>query len=96
MRTIRISALGYNDLKNIGRYTGNRWGTEQRNYYLSQLQQGFEKLAKNPQIGRSCDEITPGYKRLRVGEHLIFYRFVEEILYIIRVLHKNVDVENHF
>lgn len=95
MTLLRISALAREDLKNIGRYTFKNWGLEHRNIYLSQLNDRFEKLLAMPQIGRCCDDIREGYRRFREGEHVIFYCFDEQTLDIIRILHKNMDVESH-
>jgi toxin ParE1/3/4 len=95
LTVLRISALAREDLKNIGRHTYKNWGLEQRNNYLSQINACFEKLLTMPQIGRSCDDIRKGYRRFREGEHIIFYCFTELSLDIIRILHKNMDVENH-
>jgi toxin ParE1/3/4 len=93
--SLRISALALEDLKNIGRYTQKRWGSEKRNNYLSQLNEGFKKLLSNPQMGRCYDEIIQGYRRFCEGEHIIFYRITEQTLDVIRILHKNTDIENH-
>lgn len=93
---IRISAAARNDLKNIGRYTAREWGVKQRNDYLARFDEIFQKLAINPKIGRPCDEIRKDYRRLREGEHVIFYRIVGKNLDVVRLLHKNMDVKNHF
>ena len=92
---IRISILAQADLKNIGRYTAQQWGIEQRNHYLLQFDERFKILSANPKMGHWCDEIREGYRRFREGEHVIFYRLTEKTLDIIRVLHKNMDIEKH-
>lgn len=96
MLSLRVSALALEDLKNIGRYTLKHWGLRQRNNYLSQLDESFQRLLSNPEIGRCCDEVIDGYRRFREGEHVIFYHITKQTLDIIRVLHKNMDLENHF
>lgn len=95
MISIRISGLAREDLKNIGRYTLRRWGKEQRNNYLSQLNRSLEKLLLFPKMGHPCDEIRQGYRRFREGEHIVFYRCHENYIDIIRILHKNLDVGWH-
>ncbi|WP_020481498.1 type II toxin-antitoxin system RelE/ParE family toxin [Methylomonas sp. MK1] len=84
------------DLKNIGRYTQETWGIEQRNRYLTLLDQSFYDLVTNPLIGRDCSEILPGYRKLPVGKHLVFYRQKESNqIEIVRVLHSRMDSETH-
>ena len=56
MVALRITALAREDLKNIGRYTFKQWGLEQRNNYLSQLNDSLQKLLANPHgIARSME-----------------------------------------
>jgi len=45
------------DLVDIGRYTQERWGQEQRNKYLSMLDSCFKQLAASPTKGRDCSNI---------------------------------------
>lgn len=72
MLKILLSNKAAEDLKNIGRYTEERWGEDQRNRYLSKLDDGIQTLAKHPLTGPSCDEILSGYRKYYVGKHLIF------------------------
>jgi len=41
----RITPRAHRDLENIGRYSMNKWGKEQRNRYLRALDQRFAWLA---------------------------------------------------
>jgi toxin ParE1/3/4 len=85
------------DLKAIGRYTGDRWGREQRNRYLAMLDKSFHELAENPAgKGRDCGDIRPGYRKHRAGQHVIYYRPVDAgCIEIVRVLHGRMDAERH-
>ena len=83
------------DLKNIGRYTQEKWGIEQRNRYLTLLDRGFHDLAINPLIGKDCNDVRAGYRKFPVGKHLVFYRQLKtEQIEIVRVLHEPMDSEN--
>ena len=46
-------------------------------------------------MGHCCDEIREGYRRFREGEDVIFYCLTEKTLDIIRILHKNMDIEKY-
>ena len=78
----------------IGRYTEKKWGAEQRNIYIKQLDNCFTQLSENPMLGISCEHISKDYQKLPQGSHLIFYKSkTEEIIEIIRILHKSMDVK---
>ena len=50
MSAFRLSAKSLEDLKTIGRFTLKSWGREQRNIYLSKLDESFHSLADQPYI----------------------------------------------
>lgn len=43
-----LSGKAKADVKEIGRYTQQRWGVEQRNRYLGELDACFQKIGANP------------------------------------------------
>lgn len=92
--SFRLSAKAKSDLENIARFTLNSWGREQRNFYLKQLDEAFHALADSPTLGMPCDYIKPGYRKFPQGSHVVYYRSGSETdIEIIRVLHKNMDLE---
>ncbi len=96
MASFRLTELARQDLRSIGRYTQANWGREQRNIYLSKIDASFHLLASDPERGRACDEIRSGYRKYRVGRHVIFYLLSAAGIEIIRVLHDRMDLEAHF
>ena len=95
MPAFRLSAKSLEDLKSIGRFTLKTWGREQRNIYLSKLDESFHILADQPQLGIARDDIRKGYRVYHVGRHMIFYRQKSTGIEIIRILHDHMDVETH-
>ena len=84
------------DLKSIGRYTQKTWGVNQRNTYLKEIDRAFHDISNNPNIGRNCDYIRPGYRKYKVGKYYIFYREVSiQEVEIVRVLHERMDISRH-
>ena len=51
MPAFRLSAKCLEDLKSIGRFTLKTWGRDQRNIYLSKLDESFHLLADQPHLG---------------------------------------------
>jgi toxin ParE1/3/4 len=96
MVNFQLTELAKQDLRSIGRYTQTTWGRAQRNTYLAKIDAAFQLLAMEPQLGKSCDDLRPGYRKYPVGKHLIFYRQSPDRLEIIRVLHHRMDIEARF
>lgn len=91
-----LSPAAQADLEQIWDYTRGHWGVDQAEEYLRQLQRGIERVAANPRIGRACDEIRPGYRKLTAGAHTLFYRMnTEDVIDVVRVLHQRMDIDRH-
>lgn len=57
----------------------------------------FRSLAKNPLMGRTCDEIREGYRKFPHGSHVIYYKLhKDDDLLIVRILHTTMDVDTNF
>jgi toxin ParE1/3/4 len=52
-------------------------------------------VAKDPEVGRACDDVRPGYRRYSVGSHVLFYRVSAAATVVVRILHQRMDVERH-
>lgn len=94
MPTFHVRERAKADLRSIGRYTQATWGREQRNRYLAQLDAALHLLAEESERGRACEEIRPGYRKYRVGRHVVFYRTFPTGIEVIRVLYDSMDVES--
>jgi toxin ParE1/3/4 len=92
---IRISVEGESDLDNIAAYTTTNWGWRQTDKYLAKLEDGFDLLARNPTIGRSCDAIRAGLRRFEIGSHVVFYLPEPNGVLIVRVLHEQMLPANY-
>lgn len=94
MPTFTLTNMAKADLKEIAKFTQNRWGCEQRNLYLQMLDVSFQQLAANPLKGKDCSEIRIGYRKLNAGSHVIFYRqTLADTIEIVRILHGHMDIE---
>jgi len=95
MAHFKIKVTAKADLKEIAKFTGQTWGREQRNKYLTEFDQAFQQLAENNELGKACDHIHTGYRAFPVGSHIIFYKIGDgQLVEIIRVLHKRMDVSS--
>lgn len=97
MTTFQLTNKAKADLRYIALFTEHRWGRKQRNVYLRQFDATFGRLAENPELGKTCDEIRPGYRKFPQASHVIFYQKTNnQPTLIIRILHKSMDVNTIF
>lgn len=96
MSGFRLTTAALFDLKAIGIHTEQEWGRAQRNRYLRQFDDCFRQLAHKPALGRTCDEVRPGFRKIPVGRHLVFYRADQKAgVLIVRILHQRMDADRH-
>ena len=80
------------DLDEIFDYTEAEHGFNQAVKYLSDLDNLFEQLVKNPNLGKERMEIGKSIYSIVEQEHIIFYEIREEYILIARVLHGRRDI----
>lgn len=64
MRPFALTQTAKSDLRAIAIYTGERWGKDQRNLYIKQLDDAFRLLAENPLAGKDCDYYKTGLPQI--------------------------------
>ena len=90
MATYRLSRLAEADLLDIANYTLQTWGQDQAIRYVDDLEACCRKLADNPELGRACDHIRPGLRRMEHGRHVLFYRIEATGILVSRILHQRM------
>lgn len=95
MAAFRFSRRAEADLLSIGAYTLRTWGKDQAAYYIDDLEECCRMLAENPALGRSCDDVRPGLRRMERGRHVVFYREEAGGILVSRILHQRMLPERH-
>jgi toxin ParE1/3/4 len=95
VRTFRITNRAKADLIEIGRYTAQRWGKEQRNKYLKEMDYCFHLLARNGRLGKHRPDVHQEYFSFPQGSHVIFYMINESYIDIIGIPHRAMEVGNY-
>jgi toxin ParE1/3/4 len=90
-----FSRLALADLKSISRHPVQQWGADQAIRYLDAIQERIREVAESPLMGRTCDGIEPGYRRIEQGGHVIFYRLKDGGIFVGRVLHQRMLPRKH-
>ena len=85
-----VSDAAGSDIRGIIQYTTLQWSAEQAARYAAGLKECFRMLAQTPGMGRACDSVSLGLRRLEHGKHVVFYRIVTGGIRIVRVLHQRM------
>jgi len=92
-REVILTATAKRDLLGIGRYTQLDWGKKQRDTYLRAIDSVFQLIHANPKLGLHRLEIKEGYYSLPHGEHVVFYVFDSEMITVLAIVHKAMDID---
>jgi toxin ParE1/3/4 len=90
----QISEKAIEDLEQIWLYTFENWSLEQADRYYKLIIQEIQYIAKHPESGKSIDFVRKGYKVVKVKSHIVCYKSTDEIVFVVRILHQRMDVEN--
>ena len=93
MSGYRFTLEAENDLRNIARYTLEKWGLEQTKRYESQLADCFHKIAQGKAISKQAIPHRPDLLHARCEHHYIFYRINgTDTPLILAVSHERMDL----
>jgi toxin ParE1/3/4 len=95
MARYKLSKLAEADLEAIADYSVERWGEAQAIRYLDGLLRCCERIVAYPQIGRRCEALRTGYRRMEQGRHVLFYQLTSGSVVVQRILHQDVLPEKH-
>jgi toxin ParE1/3/4 len=68
---------------------------EQRDRYVAQLRERIGLLRERPHLAPEVGRRRPGLRRLSVGSHIVFYRFDDERIFVVRILDQRMDLDAH-
>ncbi len=94
--SFRLTPRAAADLDAIADYTIETWGLAQLETYLMGFNNRFQWLAENPLAGRERNDVHPGYRSYPEGSHVIFYIINDDLVDIIGIPHKSMDVSAFF
>ncbi len=95
MNRFRISRQADKDLEDIWIYLA-QIDPIAADTLIAKLLNRFPMLAKFPEMGKSRNELLLELRSFPVKPYIIFYRWSEQLIEIVRVLHQSRDIENQF
>lgn len=93
--TYKLSRKADNDLESIYDYGFITFGETQADKYAAELKQSLAVLAQTPLICREQTEYSSPVRIYHHKSHQIIYKIELDQIFIIRILHKNVDTPRH-
>ena len=91
----QLSKLAQAHLLKIKDYTLNNFSDKQWHIYKDTLLTGFQMLADNPEVGRSCDDIYPNGFYFPVGKHTAYFTKEQGFILVVAVLGQSQLPQNH-
>ena len=90
-----LSPQAQKSLLQIGKYTFDTHGQQQKKFYLKMLREHLRLAAKKPASGQQRSEIKEGYYSVRADRHHIYYRIRNTHIDIIDILHQSMEPKLH-
>ena len=84
--TYKLSNLAQDHLHKVKTYTLDNHSEQQWISYKETLLSGFQMLAENPGLGRSCDEIYLRGFYFPIGKHTAYFTKEDGFILVVAVL----------
>jgi plasmid stabilization system protein ParE len=91
---VTLSRRALRDIEEISEYSFGRWGKNTAEKYLDALEDGLNRLKKDPLLLRAKPEISPYFQFYRVREHFLVCFQAEANIYVLAVKHSSMDLQN--
>ena len=92
-RRLELSQHAKEDFRDILAYPLTTWGESQLAKYRASINDALHVILRNPSAGRPS--VKPTIKVLAVEHHRIFYRTIDDTIYVVRILHERMDTSRH-
>ncbi len=91
MRRLVFAERARADIGRIRRQSLRTWGAERTANYLAELISAMDRIRTRSSPGVARDTIARGYRSLRCGRHVIYFRLSADEALIARILHDRMD-----
>ncbi len=93
---LHISDEVYHDLEFVFQYGIETFGILTTEKYLEKIHRKINELAEMPSKGQHHKNLPIEIKFILIESHMILYKYstTQKIVYILRIMHKNMDIGN--
>lgn len=95
MSQVILSPKAKSDLSDIWEYTLAEWGIDQAEKYVRELWAAMQERGFDLSTSTDISDVRKGYRKIRSGSHVIFFKLNREGIDVIRILHQKMDFERH-
>jgi toxin ParE1/3/4 len=88
----RLTSEATSDVKGILDYTLDRWGAEQADKYVLQIERCLHDLVSGRRSGKPFGESLAEIQVFRCEHHYIFYAAQDDQLAVLAILHEAMDL----
>jgi toxin ParE1/3/4 len=91
----RITEAAYRDLNDIWLYTFQEWSEIQATKYFESIIEEIALFSENPGKAKKLEMANSEFYYFRTFSHYVFFKYGDEKIDIIRILHKMMDFPKH-
>lgn len=91
----KLSKLAAADFASIYEYTLLKVGVRQADAYTKELEYVLGLLSESPLMGQEHTDIGAGVRRHDHQRHAIFYRNRQQDIFVLRILHQQMQATRH-
>jgi len=95
VKTFVLSPAAEIDLDDIWDYSVENWGERQAERYIRMIQDTIIGLTVGTQFSQSAQHVRPGFRKVLVGTHVLFFKEDDKLIDVIRILHQRMDSTHH-
>lgn len=94
-KKFKLTPDATNDLKSIGEYTLQQWGSAQAETYVVGLLDAIRAIAETPGLGVDRPEVGEDVKSFPSQRHTIYYMPHDGQIVVFAVLHQSMIPKKH-
>jgi toxin ParE1/3/4 len=95
MSRVTLTPKAKADLYDIWDFTIARWGMVQAEKYVRDLWAAMEQQVSDLANSIDIGDVRPGYRKVRAGSHIIFFKVINDGIDVVRILHQKMDFNRH-
>ena len=96
MGRVILSPKAKSDQSDVWDDTFTEWGVEQTEKYVRELWTAMQAQTRDLSTSTDISDVRKGYRKVRSGSHVIFFKLTRDGIDVIRILHQKMDFERHF
>jgi toxin ParE1/3/4 len=90
--TVELTHRALADLRQIERYSVEKWGRKIAAKYLDDVAAALDRLRQNPEILRLEPDFAPGLYFYRINKHVLVCDCQKHLVIVLTIIHTSMDL----